>query len=212
VSARANALGLWSELPAVPLLKRLNAISPQLFFTAAAPISPSFRVRGASRRVYRYFDPGPAADPPGWAPAARLFQGRVDARTFGRGVPVGSPQWRDIESVEVEPLSGGRAITVRAPSFVWGMVRKIVGALREVDQGRLPLSRLEAAIQGRERLTLPLAEPEGLVLWEVEFLGVRWETRWSGPNRHQSAFALRTRKVLWARTAVADTVLPDHCP
>jgi tRNA pseudouridine38-40 synthase len=205
VSARANALALWSGISAGTLLRRLNAISPELFFTAAVPIPPEFRVRAAIRRVYRYFDPGPAFDPEGWCRAARLFQGRVDVRSFGRGIPARSPQWRTVESVVVEPLGSGRLIEVRAPSFVWGMVRKIVGTLREVDQGRLPLSRLEAAIVGKDRLTLPMAEPEGLVLWEVEY-PLEWETPWGGPNRHQASFARTTRDGLWRREEVLDAL------
>ena len=205
VSARANALALWSGISGGPLLRRLNAISPELFFTAARPIPQDFRVRAAIRRVYRYFEPGPMPDLEGWRRAARLFQGRVDVRSFGRGLPGRSPQWRTVESVVVEPLGDGRLIEVRAPSFVWGMVRKIVGALREVERGRLPLSRLEAAIAGETRLTLPMAEPEGLVLWEVEY-PVGWETPWGGPNRHQTSFARTTRDGLWRREEVLDAL------
>jgi tRNA U38,U39,U40 pseudouridine synthase TruA len=199
---------VYCGISAVPLLRRLNAISPELFFTAAAPIPPEFRVRAATRRVYRYFDPSPAVDPDGWRRAARLFQGPVDVRSFGRGIPARSPQWRTVESVVVEPIGDGQRIDVRAPSFVWGMVRKIVGALREVDQGRLPLSRLEAAIAGKARLTLPMAEPEGLVLWEVEY-PLEWETPWGGPNRHQASFARTTRDGLWRREEVLAALFAD---
>jgi hypothetical protein len=112
------------------------------------------------------------------------------------------PQWRIVDSVALESVPGGTVVEVRAPSFVWGMVRKIVGALREVESGRLSLSRLEAAIRGEDRLTLPLAEPDGLVLWSVEFPDVRWEAVWQGPNRHQVAFAARSREVIWRRGSV----------
>lgn len=207
VGARANALALWSRLSGAPLLRRLNAISPELFFTAAGSIPPELSVRHAARRVYRYFEPRPSADVGTWEAAARLFRGRIDVRSFGRGIPGGSPQWRTVESVHVERIEGGLAIEVRAPSFVWGMVRKIVGALREIEDDRLAMSRLDAAIAGRERLTLPLAEPDGLVLWEVEYPSIPWQVFWSGPNRHQAAFARRSRDLLWRRDAVLRTIL-----
>ncbi len=203
VSARANALALRSELSADSLLDRLNAIAPEVFFTAAAQVPTGFRVRHAERRIYRYFDPGPALRPQGWPEAAALFAGPVDVRSFGRGIPGGSPQRRLVEAVTVRSISGGRVIEVRAPSFVWGMVRKIVGALREVDAGRLTLPRLQRAIDGAERLTLPLAEPGGLVLWDVEFASLRWTDRWQGPNRHQATCARRLRQGLWTRAWVA---------
>ena len=112
------------------------------------------------------------------------------------------PLWRTVESVRLRPRDEGAEIEVHAPSFVWGMVRKIVGALREVDQGRLPLDRLSSAIAGKERLTLPLAEPEGLVLWDVQYPAIVWETHWRGANRHQASHWRDTRRALWSRTEV----------
>jgi len=206
VSARSNALSLRSQLPALSVLRRLNGISPELFFTAITPIPPEFRIRGALRRVYRYFEPGPIVDPVRWTAAAASFHGSVDARSFGRGLPVGTPHWRTVESVEVTPWEAGLMVEVRAPSFVWGMVRKIVGALREHDRGRLPIEDLRAAVQGRKRCTLPMAEPEGLVLWDVEYR-IRWELEWSGPNRHQLAFAAAANNALRVRSAVLGAIL-----
>ncbi len=190
---------LTSELHGAPLLRALNGISPEVFFSAAASVPAAFRVRSAARRIYRYYEPRVDGDRALWVESARLFHGPVDVRSFGRDIPAGSPCWRDVEEVRVGPRGGGLVVEVRAPSFVWGMVRKIVGGMREVAGGRIPLSRLEAAVLGRERLTLPLAEPEGLVLWDVEYPSIRWRARWSGPNRHQAAYLRRTHEGL-ART------------
>jgi tRNA pseudouridine38-40 synthase len=200
VSARGNVLALVAKLEGAHLLRALNGLSSEIFFSAATEISSEFRVRGATRRIYRYFEPTAVRDPARWEEAAELFLGRVDVRSLGRGLPAGTPQWRTVESVRVSPSPGGLLLEVRAPSFVWGMVRKIVGALREVDSGRLTPSRLSRALAGRERLSLPLAEPEPLVLWEVEF-PLSWQHVWSGPNRHQ------TRK--WA-TALANSRTRQH--
>jgi len=202
VSARANVLAIRSVLPEVALLHRLNAIAPELFFTAVAPASPAFRVRRALRRTYRYFEPGPLSGGAGLDRATRIFEGLVDVRSFGRALPSREPVYRTVESLNVTAVGGGRRIEVRAPSFVWGMVRKIVGALREVEAGRLTLSQLEAAIAGRERLTLPMAEPEGLVLWDVEYDGLDWPTKWPGANRHQERLARRTQTSVWQRASV----------
>jgi tRNA pseudouridine38-40 synthase len=201
VSARGNVLALRTSIPGESLLRRLNTIAPEIYFTAAARVSSEFRVRRAIRRTYRYFEAGPTRDLGALSRAARLFQGRVDARSFGRGLPSRTPQWRTVESVSLRGLDRGQEVEVKAPSFVWGMVRKIIGALREVDAGRLSLSRLEAAIGGASRLTLPLAEPEGLVLWSVEYPKVRWESVWNGPNRHQARFAAEAREAHWRRAS-----------
>ena len=94
-------------------------------------------------------------------------------------------------------------VEVRAPSFVWGMVRKIVASFREVEAGRVSVDRLEAALHGRARLTLPMAEPERLVLWEVEYPSP-WHYRWTGPNRHQSEWERAARDDLWSRQELLD--------
>jgi len=205
VSARANALTLTVALDGPPLLRALNGIAPELYFTAATRVAETFRVRRAVRRTYRYFEPWSGDDVGRWVSAGRLFCGRVDVRSFGRAIPASEPCWRDVESVEVTSRPGGLTVEVRAPSFVWGMVRKIVGALREVDRGRLTLSRLETAIAGKQRLSLPMAEPEGLVLWEVEY-PQDWEVSWRGPNRHQASFEATARDVLWRRRQVLDAL------
>jgi tRNA pseudouridine38-40 synthase len=198
VSARANALGVRSDLPGPALLRYLNGLSPAIFFTAARAIPDGFQVRRAVRRVYRYWNAGDAEQLEAWVAAASLFREAIDVRSFGRGVAADAPRWVTVEGVTVRPLEGGIEVEVRAPYFVWGMVRKIVGALREHGAGRLPLEELRSAVTGRRRLTLPLAEPEGLLLWEVEY-PEPWTYRWTGPNRRQAALDRRLRAALWAR-------------
>jgi tRNA pseudouridine38-40 synthase len=201
VSARANAFAVSTDLPSRVLLRSLNGISTEITCSAAAPIPEEFRVRGAVRRTYRYFEPLGEHHPDRWERAARLFSGTLDVRSFGRGLPAGALVLRSVESVTVTPVEGGLAVEIRAPSFVWGMVRKIIAALREYDAGRLTLARIEAALEGRVRLTLPMAEPEGLVLWEVEY-AIPWTLTWNGLNRHQEARVRSQRDALWVQSEV----------
>ncbi|MGA9839293.1 MAG: hypothetical protein WBF81_07705 [Thermoplasmata archaeon] len=205
VSARANALGLRSGFSGPTLLRTLNGVAPDLRFTAASPIPQEFRVRRAVRRTYRYFDGGGRQDFELRTDAAALFVGAVDVRSFGRSVPAGSPLRRPVESVSVARVAGGSVVEVRARSFVWGMVRKIVAALREVEAGRLSIARLRGALDGTVRLSLPLAEPEPLVLWDVEY-PFPWTISWRGPNRAQSEAVGREASRLWSRGQVLDAL------
>lgn len=205
VSAVGNALTLRSSLSPAPLLRALNGTAPDMAFFATTAVPESFRVRAATRRVYRYFEPTGAHDFDRWAEIARRFSGRVDVRSFGRGLPSDAPVWRTVESVGVSPVPGGAEIELRAPSFVWGMVRKIVATLREVEAGRISFERLDRALRGELRLTVPMAEPEALVLWDVEF-GLPWTHSWNGPNRHQLAWLQSTRRNLWMRGELLDAL------
>ena len=148
----------------------------------------------------RYFQAPGSYDFQKWRDVACLFPGKIDVRSLGRALPAGAPVWRTVESVTVSPHLGGAVIEIRAPSFVWGMVRKIVATFREVDAGRVSIDRLEEALQGRARLTLPIAEPEPLLLWDVEY-PLPWENTWAGPNRHQLAWEKAVRENLSARQA-----------
>jgi tRNA pseudouridine(38-40) synthase len=205
VSARGNAFSVSSPLEGRNLLRSLNGISPELCFTAAYAIPESFRVRSATRRVYRYFETAPSTRSHDRADAAALFRGAVDARSFGTGLPTAGPQWRTVEYVRLDSTSTGIVVEVSAPSFVRGMVRKIIAALREVEVGRLTTDRLADALAGKVRLTLPIAEPEPLVLWEVEY-PFDWTVRWQGPNRHQAAFLEGQRAALRARSWVVEAL------
>jgi tRNA pseudouridine38-40 synthase len=195
VSARGNALTLTSTLPPTAVLRALNGIAPEIFFTAISEVAPEFSARAATRRWYRYFEPSEGHHLERWREAAARFRGEADVRSFGRALPVDRPVLRTLESVQVR-RSGSRwlIVDVLAPAFVWGMVRKIIAALRKVDDGTLSLTRLDQALHGEHRLTLPLAEPEGLVLWDVSY-PVKWDHKWRGPNRVQGAYlAARLRQ------------------
>jgi tRNA pseudouridine(38-40) synthase len=211
VSAVGNALALTSERAGPVLLRVLNGVAPEIFFTAATPLPEGFRVRAAVRRVYRYFEPAEGRDPERWKAAAALFAGRVDVRSLGRAMPSQAPVWRKVESVLVQPRGEVLVVEIRAPSFVWGMVRKIVAALRWVDEGKLPAHRLALALAGEERLTLPMAEPERLLLWDVEY-PFPWTLRWTGPHRHQARAGKSSREALVARASLLAAMADGQSP
>jgi tRNA pseudouridine38-40 synthase len=200
VSARGNALAVTTPLSLSAAMRALNGIDAAIWFTAARTIPEDYRVRGAVRRIYRYFEPADGRPHEEESAAAALFTGPIDVRSLGRSIPREVPLRRPIESVRVLPSpEGGRTIEVRAPSFVWGEVRKIVAALREVDAGRLPIGRLRAALAGEIRLTLPTVPPEPLVLWEVEY-AEPWTHFWRGPNRKQRERLAVEQALWWSRS------------
>jgi tRNA pseudouridine(38-40) synthase len=209
VHARANALAITSHLGGGALLTALNGISPHVFFTAAREVPVGFSVRTARARWYRYFEPSESTHLDRWRAAAQLFRGHVDVRSFGAGVPLEAPVWRKIDRVSVRPVHGLLQIDVHAPSFVWKEVRKIVGALRAHDRGRVPLSRLRQGIEGRRRLSLPLAEPDRLILWEVQY-DEPWTFAVAGAHRGRYGRAVMdARHAARVRAAVLEGLRPE---
>ena len=211
VSARGNALAISTPLPARPLLRLLNGLADDVYFTAAARMPEGARIRDAEARTYRYYEDPADRDLALYRRAADEFRGRVDVRSLGRRVPGRGPVWRDVDRVSVQDGPDGWVVEVEARSFVWGMVRKTVGACRAVADGRLPLARLHRALEGKERLTLPIAEAEALVLWEVRYSDP-WTEMWEGPNRHQRSALAAVRSATRARDAVRHSLTGSRIP
>jgi tRNA pseudouridine38-40 synthase len=194
VSARGNALAFRTSLPGAPLLRALNGIAPEIVFTDAQVVGDDFRPRAALSRTYRYFEADPRGSRAEYQKAANTVVGDVDARSFGRGMPADRPSFRTVSRFEVLEDGPGLILEVRAPSFVWGMVRKLVAGVRQVVAGELELRAFRAGVSGDRRLSLPLAEPEPLLLWDVAY-----RTAWTV---HAAAFADRQRRYFrYERTA-----------
>lgn len=205
VSARGNVLTATSPLAGPAFLRAINGTAEDIFFSAAREVDETFRVRSATHRVYRYYLPGNERRIHRLEEGALLLGSSVDARTFGRGLPAERASLRPIESIRVHAAVRGIWIEVRAPSFVWGMVRKIVGGLLMWESGSLSSEKLRAAARGKERLSLPLAPPDALVLWEVGHLGP-WEFKFERARRHQLRYRLESARRADARVHVLDAL------
>ncbi|MGI0150416.1 MAG: tRNA pseudouridine synthase A [Thermoplasmata archaeon] len=208
VSARANALLLTSRFGGDALLGVLNAIAPEIFFSGAAEVPDGFRARAARWREYRYFlrpeEPGLRSWPE-WLP---WFTGSpIDVRSFARGIDREGPTLRSIDAIELTEGIGGAVLRLQASGFLWGMVRKIVSALRATGSGAVAPGALRAALAGRVRLAFPLAPPEPLVLWQVEH-GVAWTHRPARWSRRQAGYFAEELARARARSEVLPTLLP----
>jgi tRNA pseudouridine(38-40) synthase len=198
VSARANALVVRTELPGTALLRALNGIAPEVRFTAATRVPEEFRVRRPHWREYRYYLTSETPRLARWPDLLAHFADRpFDARSFARGLAAEVPCWRRLQEIELS-TQGGTFLRVRASSFLWGMVRKIVAAIGSTATGQFSEEQLERALAGAERIPLPMAAPEPLVLWEIDY-GIPWEVTASPPTRTHRSWLAREHERLTAR-------------
>ncbi|MGI0068368.1 MAG: hypothetical protein ACREB9_08195, partial [Thermoplasmata archaeon] len=208
VSARANAIAIRSELPVASLVRALNGLAPDIYFDAARPLPEEFRVRHALWREYRYFLDGPPPKIRRLRDISTRLPHQLDTRTFGRGIRSRAPVLHEIDILRVRAGRAGSRLQVRAHSFVWGMIRKIVAGMTECAEGRLPLETLLEAVSGRRPLTLPLAAPDPLILWEVRYPG-RWTYRTSWRSRDQQSHLADGRRRAATRLRISDALMPD---
>jgi tRNA pseudouridine38-40 synthase len=205
VSARGNTLALSVALAPEATLRAVNGISPAIRFTHLAEIPDRYDPRAVRSRHYRYWERPARSVPARWRAAARVLTGRIDARSFGRGIPAERPHWRSLDAVTPRIEQGWLVLDVEARSFVWGMVRKLVSALRAMEEGALSLTELRAAVAGRARLALPLAEPERLVLWETRTT-VPWTIERTSRSPRQERHALAEIRAAGARARILASV------
>jgi tRNA pseudouridine(38-40) synthase len=203
VSARGNALALYSTLSGRGLLGALNGVAPEIFFSAAREVDGSFRPRAARSRTYHYLESDPVGPIEAYRRAASLAVGDLDVRSFGRGLPADRPVVRTVRRFDVVADGAGLRLEIEGPSFVWGMVRKLVAATRSVAAGELGAKEFREALSGGRRLTVALAEPEPLVLWDVEY-GQPWAVTADAFRARKSAYFARERRAAVSRVTLLD--------
>ncbi len=170
VSALGNVAVLNSPLedPEV-LLRALNAVSDDVFYTSFALVDDDFNPRRASYRTYRYVLPSEGMDIGLARECASLFVGEHDFRRFCR--PDGKPTIVTIDSIDVSEEEGAIVLTYTAEFFLWNMVRRIAAAIREVASGHSTLADVSEALEGRD-VNFGIARPDALTLMDVSYEGV----------------------------------------
>ncbi|MDE1835528.1 MAG: tRNA pseudouridine(38-40) synthase TruA [Euryarchaeota archaeon] len=169
VHALGNVVSFPTHLKGLAAARVIGSIDPRIFCFGYAEVESEFQPRHARSRWYRYLEPSEGHHLPRWREASSLFLGEHDFSSFSRrDDPPRSPLGR-IDELEVRAEGSFFVLDLRAPSFLWNQVRKIVAALELLDAGRIRRSDIEEALRGRKVLHLPLARPQGLVLMEVSY-------------------------------------------
>ncbi len=164
VSAIGNVVAFDMEFSLRGLLPAFNAKARDILAWAAAEVSGTFDPTRAKERWYRY-----------------TLQERVDAQrlrdaltwitgrhNFRRFVTRDARPPLEIRSIGVVDAADGIAIDVRAESFAWNMVRRIVDAGQAYGRGKVSEADLKAALEDRGPYHPGRADPRFLVLVDVD--------------------------------------------
>jgi tRNA pseudouridine38-40 synthase len=146
------------------LRRAVNGLLPaDIHVLRLEPASPRFHARhDATARSYLYqvsrrrtalFKPfvwwvREELDLPAMAEAAALFRGFHDFVRFCRRVQEAGDTRVAVESVELVPRGALVLVRVTASHFLWGQVRRMVGALVAVGTGAWTLPELAALLHG----------------------------------------------------------------
>lgn len=165
--------------------RALNAKLPNdIFVRRAVEVDEKFSARySATSRVYEYrvwnhperdvfrtrfahwvWEP---LDVEAMQAAAKHLIGEQDFGAFGTP-PQGNNPVRDVKRAEVTREGDEIHLVFEANAFLYRMVRRMVGTLLLVGQGKLPPSEMENVMQRKRRGGFS-APPQGLVLMEIKY-------------------------------------------
>ena len=215
VSALGNVLVFLSPLGPKELIGYLNSGLEHICFHSYAEVGGEFNPRHAAERWYRYFVP--TLDPKGkgtgvfyrgrlnvFDPSlaketARMFEGTHDFTAFAR-LEEGENPVRTLKEVNVNlkaRISGLPpfvVIDVLGESFLYMMVRYIVGAILESATGRCSAEDIMQLIEDPKNGRKPApVDPEPLILMDVsyadlEFTKVKvWEREYASSTGERLA-------------------------
>jgi tRNA pseudouridine38-40 synthase len=192
VSAIGNVLSLDpGDREPVGMIRPLNQLVPDCFFWGYYKADEDFKPRQARTRWYRYHFPGDFDDSAlrRMENAAIAFFGKHDFKhlcKYDHTDPDKSTV-KDVEYIEIERLPDGNVVLdVKARSFLWHMVRKIVWCIQQVLKDNLSLAHIDDIFEGRAtpQKEFRVAPAEHLVLMDVSYEGVEF-TRVENLNNHE---------------------------
>jgi tRNA pseudouridine38-40 synthase len=167
VSACANVLSLSTDFREEGILKAVNSHLEDIWFYGRARVAEDFNPRHAKERWYRYhiFDEG--YDINRMNETAQVFLGTHDFSNFAR--VEGPNSTRTINSIHISIEENLILLDIKAQSFLWNMVRRIVKAILDVESGKLDKDDVRDALDSQEKVDFGIALPEPLLLMKVTY-------------------------------------------
>lgn len=166
VSALGNVISFNTDFKG-NILSALNANVKDIWFYAVSKVDEKFNPRYAKERWYRYFLFNSGLDVDKMKKASELFVGTHDFSNFAR-IENKNPV-RKINSLKIKEKGDFIVIDIKAESFLWNMVRRIVSVLEKAGRNETKIDVIKDAFESKERFDFGSAKPEGLILMDVKY-------------------------------------------
>ena len=166
VSALGNVISFNTDFKG-NILSALNANVKDVWFYGVSNVDENFNPRYAKERWYRYFLFNSGLDVDKMKKASELFVGVHDFSNFAR-IENKNPV-RKINSLKIKEKGDFIIIDIKAESFLWNMVRRIVSVLEKAGRNEIKIDVIKDALESKERFDFGSAKPEGLILMDVKY-------------------------------------------
>lgn len=164
-SAIGNVIAFNTKFRKGSILKALNSKVRDVYFWGISEVLGDFNPRHARQRWYRYHLDRDL-DMDRLKSASSLFVGRHDFKSFCR--KGGGSTVREIDSIQVSKKRNFIYLDIRAESFLWHMVRRIVSALAQYSRGEVTKRGISEALAGRAQIR-GCSPPHPLFLMDVSY-------------------------------------------
>lgn len=167
VSSLGNVYAVSSDIKVI--LGAINSKLPEdIRVLAAKKVDEDFNPRhDALGKTYKYFlfDEGYSYNR--LKKAAGIFKGKLSFHNFS--ISDGRNPVRIIKSINVKKEEGFFVFTIIGESFLWQMIRRLMGAVKMAGEGKMDLEDIERLLDPQMENKISSLSPENLVLWEVEY-------------------------------------------
>lgn len=172
VSALGNVIAFDTNFRPDEICGALNSSLEDIYFRGYAEVPLGFNPRTAEERWYRYHLYGDH-DLNLLRELSEIFTGERDFSSFAR-MEEGRNPVREIREIKISEKGEFVLIDIRARSFLWQMVRRIVGAMLSVEQGEREIDDIKRALK-REKVIFSIAKPERLFLMDIRYKKIDFE-------------------------------------
>jgi tRNA pseudouridine38-40 synthase len=192
VSALGNVVSFRTGFSLGGLCSAVNSEVEDVWAYSVAAVPGDFNPRWARERWYRYYLPKRGQDIAPLRERFKRFEGTHDFSGFSRKDD--RNPLRTIDSIEVGDAPGFYVVDLRAESFLWNMVRRIVWMVDASCTGEVDERRV-GPDAGQQPRRVGLAPAEYLLLMDVD-CGVEFEVDRRCANRLKETFRGRLEKCL----------------
>jgi tRNA pseudouridine38-40 synthase len=147
-SAVGNVLAVDTEFKKGEILKALNSNLEGIYFWGIAEVEETFNPRFAKKRWYRYHL-DKRLDLELLKEASNLFVGEHDFKNFCKKND--KPTVRTVDSMTLAEGDDFIHFDIKAQSFLWNMVRRIVSAVVKHAEGEIGVENIQDALGGEEK-------------------------------------------------------------
>lgn len=169
------------------IINQLNDYLPnEIKILGITEVPDDFKPRFAESRSYRYvlvdepFSEG-CLDLDKMVEASKIFIGTHNFHNFSKRNQ--RTPTRTVSDIKIIKRPGLIMVDVTGESFLWNMVRKMVRILLNVGKGEMGLNEVKKLLDPSSQAAILPMPPEGLILMDVEYSGVKFEYNGYAKNK-----------------------------